>query len=149
MHKYLLLLFISFALELFAQEQRSPLTLLPASVQSIIGKTNKELTATFGEPDRLLEGTYFYEIENYRFRLIVKTNGNELINVRYVLLNGPSISEFIVSDSATKDFSPHPEQGHSKGRQLKTQISDKNGAWDLYFQNNSQRPLHSIVWRRP
>jgi hypothetical protein len=150
MIKALIILLQFFISSAWALEYRSPMTVVPEEVGKIFGKSEKEVIALFGEPQLRKDEQLYYEIESYRYRLIINLGEGKVQQVRYVVSSGPALTEFAsAKGEGLTNLSPYPAHGHSQGRYLRGEISNEDGKWELYFHNNTQRQLQSFVWKMP
>lgn len=147
MRMIIFLFFISSKLA-FAEAFLTPEKVLPEKVLSLLGQKESEIQKNFGKPTLSKFNQSLYEIDGYRFRLIINTDQEKITQVRYVTVTGPSLQEFIGKDDPeSMKITPSPEQGHNSARYLKLELKTSKGDWELYFHNNAHRKLHSLVWK--
>ena len=126
------------------------LEMVPKNIQKILdeNKTKAQIIESFGKPDLEKEDQFFYEIDKYRFRLIINFENEKVKQVRYVTLDGVSVENLIISGLlSVDDLTPYPESGHHFGQYLKAPIENEHGQWEFFFQNNQRKQLHSFVWK--
>lgn len=123
---------------------------LPENIQKIMttNPSKENIANIMGKADLKKENQLLYEIDQYRFRLILSYDKNQMTSLRYVLSHPIPMEQFLSANIfKADDLNYYPEKGKSKGRYLSTTIPfDRGGELHLFFYNSSHHGLHSIIW---
>lgn len=122
---------------------------IPEKVLHLAGASEAEVKKIWGQPQLAEENKYFYEDAGYRYRLIVSFRQKKCRELEYAFLDTKfTLSDFIAGGSSKNDVKEFPTRGHDQGRFLTLTKKNKKGSWTFYFNTDSQKHLHHVLWEK-